>query len=128
MSEPCVARQRIDKWLFFARIAKSRTLAGKLASAGRIRVNRTKIDQPSRLVQPGDVLTVTLDRHIVVLRVLSAGTRRGPATEARQLYEDLTPARPPRDKAGPAPVALRERGAGRPTKKQRREIDRWRGD
>lgn len=126
MSEPADARQRIDKWLFFARIVKSRTLAGKLASAGRIRVNKVKIDQPSRLVQPGDVLTVTLDRRILVLRVLDGGARRGPVAEARALYEDLTPAAPQREDFKPAPAARREPGAGRPTKKERREIDRFR--
>jgi len=83
-------RQRIDKWLFFARVVKSRSLAAKLAQSGRVRVNREKIDQASQLVRPGDVLTITLDRRILVYRVLSPGLRRGPAEEARTLYEDLT--------------------------------------
>lgn len=125
MTGPADARQRIDKWLFFARIVKSRTLAAKLASAGRIRVNKVKIDQPSRQIAPGDVLTISLDRRILVVRVLDGGTRRGPAAEARMLYEDLTPAEPVRQRAGPAAVAKREPGAGRPTKKERREIDRF---
>lgn len=84
------ARQRIDKWLFFARVVKSRSLAAKLVQAERVRVNRDKVDQASFLVKPGDVLTITLDRRILVYRVLGAGTRRGPADEARNLYEDLT--------------------------------------
>jgi len=83
-------RQRIDKWLFFARVVKSRSLAAKLAQSGRVRVNREKIDQASQLVRPGDVLTITLDRRVLVYRVLSPGLRRGPAEEARTLYEDLT--------------------------------------
>jgi ribosome-associated heat shock protein Hsp15 len=83
-------RQRIDKWLFFARVVKSRSLAAKLAQAGRVRVNREKINEASQLVRPGDVLTITLDRRILVYRVLAPGLRRGPAEEARLLYEDLT--------------------------------------
>lgn len=82
-------RQRIDKWLFFARAVKSRSLAAKLVEAGHVRVNRDKIDQPARTVKPGDVLTIALDRHVLVWRVLAPGERRGPAEEARTLYEDL---------------------------------------
>jgi len=83
-------RQRIDKGLFFARVVKSRSLAAKLAQSGRVRVNREKIDQASQAVRPGDVLTITLDRRVLVYRVLGSGVRRGPAEEARLLYEDLT--------------------------------------
>ncbi|GGE21076.1 hypothetical protein GCM10011390_45440 [Aureimonas endophytica] len=88
--------QRIDKWLFFARIVKSRSLAQKLAVSGAVRVNREKIASASRLVRPGDVLTLAMPREIRVLRILDAGERRGPAPEARQLYEDLgTPSAAP---------------------------------
>jgi len=125
MTLPAEVRQRIDKWLFFSRIVKSRTLAGKLVSAGRVRVNSDKIDLPSRMIVPGDVLTVTLERRIRILRVLDPGKRRGPAAEAQTLYEDLTPPEPPRTER-PSKVAAREPGAGRPTKKERRETDRWR--
>ena len=117
-------RQRIDKWLFFARVAKSRSLAAKLVLSGRIRVNREKVEQASYPVKPGDVLTITLDRKVLVYRILSSGVRRGPATEARTLYEDLTP---PAEQA-PAASPAREPGAGRPTKKERRAIDRLNGD
>ncbi len=116
-------RQRIDKWLFFARIIKSRTLAAKLVEAGKVRVNGDKIDQPAHPIKPGDGLTITLDRRIAVLRVLQPGARRGPAEEARTLYEDLSP--PPDARPAP-PVAERDEGAGRPTKRERREIDRLR--
>jgi ribosome-associated heat shock protein Hsp15 len=121
-------RQRIDKWLFFARVVKSRSLAAKLAVAGRVRINRDKASQASDLVKPGDVLTVTLDRRILIYKVLDAGARRGPAEEARTLYEDLSP--PPALK-GEAPadaiLPLRDAGSGRPTKRERRETDRLRG-
>jgi len=112
--------QRIDKWLFFARVVKSRSLAQKLVAAGGVRINGLKIDLPAATVKPGDGVTITLERRVLVYRVLDPGARRGPAEEARKLYEDLTP--PP---APAEPVqAERERGAGRPTKRDRREIDR----
>lgn len=125
MIEPAGRRQRVDRWLFFARIVKSRTLAGKLVSSGGVRVNGTKIDQPSRMVAAGDVLTAKLHHRIKVLKILDTGTRRGPAAEAQTLYEDLSPPEPPREERPPG-VAVREPGAGRPTKRQRREIDRFR--
>jgi ribosome-associated heat shock protein Hsp15 len=83
--------QRVDKWLFFARVVKSRSLATKLVQAGRVRVNREKIEQAAYPVKPGDVLTVSLDRRVLVYRVVAPGSRRGPAEEARSLYENLGP-------------------------------------
>lgn len=114
-------RQRIDKWLFFARIAKSRTIAAKMVQAGKVRVNREKIELASHAVKAGDVLTIALERRVMVCRVVSGGSRRGPAPEARLLYEDLSP--PPPD---PLP-GTREPGMGRPTKQDRRALDRLRG-
>ncbi len=121
-------RQRIDKWLFFARVVKSRSLAARLVQSGAVRVNREKIAQPAYPVKAGDGLTISLERRILVWRVLDTGTRRGPADEARTLYEDLAPPPAPSDESSvePAPVAARESGAGRPTKKERRQTDRWR--
>lgn len=121
-------RQRIDKWLFFARIVKSRSLAAKVAQAGRVRVNRNKIDSASHQIKPGDVLTVTLERRVLVLKVEGIGARRGPYPEARLLYEDLTPPEPEAEKVAEAPVAARPAGSGRPTKKDRRALDTWRED
>ncbi|MBP0437851.1 RNA-binding S4 domain-containing protein [Tianweitania sediminis] len=88
------ARQRLDKWLFFARLQKSRTLAAKLVSAGKVRINREKVDNPARSIKPGDVLTITLERQVLVVRCEQPGTRRGPAVEARSLYTDLSLAKP----------------------------------
>ena len=122
-------RQRIDKWLFFSRAVKSRSLAAKLVVAGRVRINRDKAAQASDLVKPGDVLTITLDRRIFVWKVLGAGVRRGPADEARTLYEDMSPPPTPKGEALPDAIpALREAGSGRPTKKERRQTDRLLGD
>lgn len=95
------ASQRIDKWLWFARIVKTRSLATALVGGGKVRVNRQKISKASHSVAPGDVLTIVLRGHVRVLRVLDPGTRRGPAPEARQLYEDLSAPAP----EGPAPPA-----------------------
>ena len=122
-------RQRIDKWLFFARVAKSRTLAAKLAQGGHVRINGAKIAQASHDVKPGDVLTVTLERRVLVYKIVDCGTRRGPAPEARLLYEDLSPPPPPKpDNALDRITGKREAGAGRPTKKERRAIDKLHGD
>lgn len=85
------ARQRLDKWLFFARVVKSRSLAAKVIEAGRVRINGNKTDQPAAAIKPGDVLTITAERRILVYRVRVPGERRGPAEEARTLYEDLSP-------------------------------------
>lgn len=100
------ARQRLDKWLFFARLQKSRTLAAKLVAAGKVRINREKVDNPARAIKPGDVLTITLDRQVLVVRCEQPGTRRGPAPEARTLYTDLSAARPAEEpSAAPVPGA-----------------------
>lgn len=118
---------RIDKWLWQARFFKSRTLAGKACEAGGFRINGTLTGKAHALVRPGDVLTFPLGPNIRVIRIDALGTRRGPAPEARLLYEDLAPpeARP----RAPVPEAgRRDPGAGRPTKKDRRALDRLQGD
>jgi ribosome-associated heat shock protein Hsp15 len=87
-------RQRLDRWLFFSRAAKSRSLAQKLIEAGLVRVNAERTLRTDHPVGPGDVLTMTLGPRLLVWRIRDAGTRRGPAPEAASLYEDLTPAVP----------------------------------
>ncbi len=116
---------RIDKWLWYARITKSRTLAQKLAVSGHVRLNKEKVAAAKTAVKPGDVLTITMPRRLLILKVLQLGTRRGPALEAQTLYEDMSPPPPPKETQGP--VAQREAGAGRPTKKDRRQMARVRG-
>lgn len=125
MAEPAApaARQRLDKWLFFSRAVKSRTLAQKLIETGAVRINSERTLASDARVGPGDVLTMTINHRLLVWRIRDAGSRRGPAPEAATLYEDLSPPPLPRD-ARPVPLAAREPGAGRPTKKERRDTDR----
>lgn len=116
--------QRLDKWLWYVRALKSRTMAADLVVAGKVRINRERAEKPSQTVRPGDVLTVVVGGRVRVLKVLAPGDRRGPASEARLLYEDLSPPPAPAD---PAP-GVRDTGAGRPTKRDRRAIDRLAND
>ena len=80
--------QRVDRWLWFARVVKTRVLAAGLVEAGRVRINRHKVSKPGYAVGPGDVLTVALHGRIRVLKVLACADRRGAASAARVLYEE----------------------------------------
>ena len=82
---------RVDKYLWFARFFKTRSLATKRANGGRIRINGNKIKKSSDTVRIGDILTFAQGNEIRVIRVLNLGTRRGPAQEAQCLYEEITP-------------------------------------
>jgi len=117
---------RIDKWLWYARFFKSRTLAARMVAEGRVRVNSERVTKSHGSVRPGDVLTFPQGRDIRVVQVVEIGARRGPAAEATTLYEDLEP--PPcaahaEPETAEPHQARRERGAGRPTKADRRAID-----
>lgn len=111
-------RQRLDKWLWFARVCKSRTLAQKLIEAGQVRINREKNLTPSHTVKVGDTLTIAVASSVRVLRIVAPGTRRGPPAEARSLFEDLSPPPAPREPG----FEVRPDGLGRPTKRDRRAI------
>ncbi len=82
---------RLDKWLWFARFFKSRSAAAALCEAGRVRLSGRVITKAHQPVRPGDVLTFPQGHAIRVVRVTGLGLRRGPAPEARLLYEDLAP-------------------------------------
>ncbi|MDJ1157405.1 RNA-binding S4 domain-containing protein [Chelatococcus sp. SYSU_G07232] len=86
MTAPGGDRLRLDKWLWHARMAKSRTLAAKIVLAGHVRVNGQRVENPARPVKVGDVLTLALAHATLVVEVRALGTRRGPASEARELY------------------------------------------
>lgn len=120
-----VTERRIDQWLFYSRLVKSRSLAGRLVEAGKLRVNKVKVSKPSSLVRKGDVLTSMINRDLRVIEILELGVRRGPASEAQELYKDITPKEAPRSKPGKftAKTPSRPKGEGRPTKKDRRKYD-----
>ena len=92
MTEPGQDWQRLDAWLWCARVARTRSACARLVEEGRFRVNRQPTDKPHARLRPGDVLTFALGEKapVRVWRVLALAARRGPAPEARGLYEDLS--------------------------------------
>jgi ribosomal 50S subunit-recycling heat shock protein len=84
-----VGRQRIDRWLWHARLVRTRTDAAALAGGGFVRVNGTRIDAPGRMVRTGDVITIALERGVRVVKVTGFVERRGPAITVASLYQDL---------------------------------------
>jgi ribosome-associated heat shock protein Hsp15 len=80
---------RLDKWLWFARIVKTRVIAQELATSGHVRINGQRVTSASRAVRVGDVLTVALPTRVRVLKVLDTAERRGPAADTLHLYEEL---------------------------------------
>lgn len=127
-SQDASQSQRVDRWLWFARFYKSRTLAAAEVTAGKVRLNGERVAKASRAVKAGDVLTFPLGPYIRVIEILSPGTRRGPAPEAQALYEDLSPPETQPKPERKTPVAPREPGSGRPTKKERRQTDAFHRD
>ena len=123
MSEPTGEKQRIDKWLFFARIVKSRSLAQKLVEGGGVSLNGPACRSASQTVKPGDRLLIRLDRTVRDIEMVKAGERRGPAAEAQALFIDHTAPPPPRDAA---PQGLVAEPGGRPEKAERRAYERLR--
>lgn len=127
MTEQAGGKLRIDKWLWYARVVKTRSLAQALVKSGKVRCNTNRVAASSHQVLPGDVLTIALERQIRILKVVALGTRRGPAPEAQGLYEDMSPPPTPKDPSlWTTRQAVRDEGAGRPTKKERRDLMRLR--
>jgi ribosome-associated heat shock protein Hsp15 len=116
---------RVDKWLWAARVFKTRSLAGTACDGGKVDIN-DEVAKPARRVRIGDLIAVTLPRgRRRILKVAGVDDQRGSAAVAKALFEDLTPPEPPRPLQAPPP--RREAGAGRPTKRERRDIERLRG-
>lgn len=111
------SKLRVDKWLWYARFFKTRSLAAKVVSGGHVRVNGQKIAKASHTVAVGDVLTFPQAKDIRVVRIEALGERRGPAPEAQTLYFDMTERK---EKVPPSP---RFEGKGRPSKRDRRNLD-----
>jgi ribosome-associated heat shock protein Hsp15 len=128
--------QRLDKWLWCARVVKTRTQAAALVSGGKIRINRIKTDKPAHAVKVGDVITASVGARVRVLAVKAIGDRRGSADIARLLFDDLTaPVVPVEGEVATdahsqanGPAGHRDSGSGRPTKRDRRLIDRLKGE
>ncbi|MEL6477148.1 MAG: RNA-binding S4 domain-containing protein [Pseudomonadota bacterium] len=115
---------RVDKWLWHARFFKTRSKAAEAVSTG-LRINSERCTKPAQALRAGDVLTFPQGREVRVIRVEAISERRGPAPEAQALYTDLAP---PEPRATPEPEPegpKRDPGTGRPTKRQRREIDAY---
>ncbi len=115
--------QRIDKWLWHARFARTRTAAQQLVLSGKVRINRHRIASASRSVKAGDVLTLVIGKTVRVIEVLDIAARRGSPTVARSLYEDRAP---PITPSGVKPPESSENddigGTGRPGKRDRQQI------
>lgn len=119
---------RIDKWLWSVRIFKSRTIATDACKGGKVKLNGTVNAKPSSMVQKGDVLTIRKNGFDFQFKVLELIEKRVSATLAQQCYENITPPEETTKyqewfSAGKAAAEKRDRGTGRPTKKERRDID-----
>jgi ribosome-associated heat shock protein Hsp15 len=119
-----VEQVRLDKWLWAARFFKSRTLAAHACQGGKVDLN-DQAAKPARAVRAGDLLQITLPHGKRIVRVVGLSERREAGARAALLYEDLTPPAPPRE-ARITP-AFRTPGAGRPTKRDRRLMERLTG-
>jgi ribosome-associated heat shock protein Hsp15 len=124
-------RVRIDKWLWAARFFKTRALAAEAVSAGKVEVNEDRV-KPAKLVQVGDSVSVRLGPYLHVVHVRAISERRGPASVAATLYEETAQSSAVRAKLAEqlrmAPAAFVYEEKGRPTKRDRREIDRFRDE
>ena len=117
-------RQRIDKWLWHARVVRTRSAAALLANDGHVRLNGERVSAASRPVKPGDVVTVALDRTVRIMKVTGFAERRGDADAAGLLFDDMTPKS---EQPAVEDAPQRDPGSGRPTKQQRRALDRLLG-
>lgn len=116
--------------MWFARFFKSRSLSAKVCQGGKLKLNTKTINKANVLVKVDDVLTFEQNKDIRVIKVLDLGKRRGPAPEAILLYEDLAPigAKPKIDPKESGEPAVRDYGSGRPTKRERRDMEKLRSD
>lgn len=118
--------QRIDRWLWCARLFKTRTLAAKFVSDGNVRLTRNgdsiRVQKPSFAVRENDTLVFSRNDRLRIITVSALAERRGPASEAQGLYDDQSPPPEKRDAAAPT-TPSRDKGMGRPTKKDRRALD-----
>lgn len=118
---------RIDKWLWATRLFKTRSAASGACEAGRVSIDGTVVKAAKR-VRPGQTVAIRRRHHQTVVVVRALREKRGSAAAVAECYDDISPPREQRpDAAVSGPVASRDDGAGRPTKRDRRRIDRLRG-
>ena len=119
-----LSTQRIDVWLWYGSFYKTRSLATKMVRGGKVRLNGKVCKKPSTPVSAEDVLIFSRADDLLIVKIRAFALRRGPASDAQNLYEDLTPVLEKRETKKVIFTSNRERGAGRPTKNERRAIDR----
>ncbi len=117
--------ERVDKWLFSIRVYKSRSQATQACTLGRVKVNE-QVVKPAAKITVGDRIEIRRRDRILLYEVVTVIDRRVSPTLAAECVIDLSPRREGPGSPNPAPVARRDRGAGRPTKRERREIDAFR--
>ncbi len=123
MSTEVVEKLRVDKWLWFSRFFKTRTIASAAVSGGHLRVNNQPVRKPGHMVKVGDVLIFPKADYIRVIEILSLAGKRSSASIAITLYSDLDPPQP-KPRSNKLEIATRDKGSGRPTKRERRETDK----
>ncbi len=118
---------RLDVYLYYIRIFKSRSIATKFVSTNRLRISGKITQKPHKMISIGDVLTITINDNIKIFKVLDIPNRRGPYSEALNFYEDITPIESiPKKESFKPDIKFVER-VGRPTKRERRQTDRLMG-
>jgi ribosome-associated heat shock protein Hsp15 len=118
---------RLDIYLYYIRIFKSRSIATKFVSTNRLRISGQVTQKPHKMISIGDVLTITIYDNIKILKVLDIPNRRGPYSESLNFYEDITPIENmPKKESIKLDMKFVER-VGRPTKRERRQTDRLMG-
>ncbi len=118
---------RLDLYLYYIRIFKSRSIATKFVSTNRLRISGNVTQKPHKMISIGDVLTMTINDNIKILKVLNIPNRRGPYSEALNFYEDITPIESINKKESLKPDVKFVERVGRPTKRERRQTDRLMG-
>ena len=118
---------RLDIYLYYIRIFKSRSIATKFVLTNRLRISGQVTQKPHKMISIGDVLTITINDNIKILKVLDIPNRRGPYSESLNFYEDITPIENiPKKESSNIDIKFVER-VGRPTKRERRQTDRLMG-
>ena len=118
---------RLDLYLFYIRIFKSRNLATKFIISNRLRISGLVTQKPHKLISIGDVLSLPIQDYVKILKVVDIPKRRGPFSEALNYYEDITPLKTQENKVNVTPKFKFVERVGRPTKLERRQTDKLMG-